>query len=409
MIPFQQICPKLAMDEQRSIRLEGSSDETDLPSDEYGLIESYCQEQDCDCRRVILTVVSKHRNKVEATISFGFDPAGDMPGPFLDPLNRQGKYADEVLDLVASLLRRDRDYVARLKRHYQIAKDIQNGRLRPEDAAPSFRLPTPQPVDLIDPISGSDRTPRRGTVQPDDAFDIHQNLGDEYDEERVEEYIEGMTRQFALSPEGRALVEQDVSLAWAATLVRYSLMYFGRQPQVMSPADHDEVLFTLIPRKVSTSPESAEEIVTELRTFWKFLDRHYGFFNAAPIRRSLDRAAVKRLQDELANPENFGMAKSFFRMGELAGFGMSTPEGLAAFTLQYNSQQAAKPGEQNRRDRSPGSGPQGPTSHGGRRPIVDFGFPFDIGMRTDSGSKQERQPVRDARKRQRQAKKRNRR
>ena len=113
------------------------------------------------------------------------------------------------------------------------------------------------------------------------------------------------------------------------------------------------------------------------------------------------------MQNELANPDNFGMAKSFFRMGQLAGFDMSTPEGLAAFTLQYNSQQAAKLGERNRGDRGPGS--QSPTGPAGRSPFINIGFPFDFGLRDDGQSKQERQPLRDARKRQRQAKKRNRR
>lgn len=88
----------------------------------------------------MLTVVSEKRNKQEANISFGFDPKDPMRGPFLDPLNKQGPYADEFLMLVKNLLMNDVEYVKRLKRHYRIAKEIASGKLDPRDAAPSPRI-----------------------------------------------------------------------------------------------------------------------------------------------------------------------------------------------------------------------------------------------------------------------------
>jgi hypothetical protein len=116
--------------------------------------------------------------------------------------------------------------------------------------------------------------------------------------------------------------------------------YNGVAPATMSPSDFDEVLFELFPRKVSVEPEQASAIVNELKAFWQFLHRQYGLGNAAEIEATLGPAAVKRLERELADPRNYGMAKSFFMAGKQAGFDMTTEEGLAAFQLIYNSQLA---------------------------------------------------------------------
>ena len=70
----------------------------------------------------MLNVISRNEGHV-VSISFGFDPNGPMPGPFLDPINRQSAYAEELLQLVKDLVLSDADYVARLKRHYKMLKD----------------------------------------------------------------------------------------------------------------------------------------------------------------------------------------------------------------------------------------------------------------------------------------------
>ena len=56
-----------------------------------------------------------------ASISYAFDRDDDWPGPFLDPLNPQSRFADALLDLVAQVLA-DPDYVARLEAHYYQVK-----------------------------------------------------------------------------------------------------------------------------------------------------------------------------------------------------------------------------------------------------------------------------------------------
>jgi hypothetical protein len=93
-----------------------------IPKGEYALAEFYCTDPKCDCRRVMLNVMSKAEGHV-ASIGFGFDADGSMPGPYLDPINRQSAYAEELLELVKDLVLSDAAYVARLERHYQMLKD----------------------------------------------------------------------------------------------------------------------------------------------------------------------------------------------------------------------------------------------------------------------------------------------
>jgi hypothetical protein len=78
-------------------------------------------------------VVSQTHLKEEAVISFGLEKNDPFRGPFLDPLFLQGPHANEVLDLLSNLLKRDAVYVGRLERHYEIAKAISDGTLKPEN------------------------------------------------------------------------------------------------------------------------------------------------------------------------------------------------------------------------------------------------------------------------------------
>jgi hypothetical protein len=171
-------------------------------------------------------------------------------------------------------------------------------------------------------------------------FDIQQNLFDDdgcLDDDRVGDYIEGLTKAFENSPEGKAFYDQADDGGYASMMLEYAITYPGVTPPEMSLADFHEVVFELFPRKVSTSAESAPVIVAELRAFWTFLHRQYGLANAPRILAALTNSAVERLARELANPANFGMAKSFIMQGMQAGYDMTTQEGLDAFMAAYNS------------------------------------------------------------------------
>ena len=147
MVPFFQICPALAKAETRSFALV-AKDRAGIPKGEYGLVESYCTEPDCDCQRVMLTVLGRNSGQVEATISLGFNPDDEMSEPFLDPLNPQGAYAENLLGFVAAMVVEDVEYFERLKRHYAITKQIVAGQIRPQEAPASRVIQGQRLVDI---------------------------------------------------------------------------------------------------------------------------------------------------------------------------------------------------------------------------------------------------------------------
>ena len=132
MTPFMERFKELGARETRSLTVTGRSD---LPDGEYGFIELYCDEPDCDCRRVTIVVLRPHTGwKFWATISYGWesldfyqkwtsapgplDPL-EWQGPYLDPLCEQTQYSPALLGLFRFILQSP-GYVQRLKNHYQL-------------------------------------------------------------------------------------------------------------------------------------------------------------------------------------------------------------------------------------------------------------------------------------------------
>jgi hypothetical protein len=180
------------------------------------------------------------------------------------------------------------------------------------------------------------------------VFDIHQSIRDEEtgdsDETRQAAYLDGVMKEFAAAPEAQSIIKQFGRVGWVHTVLSYAFNHLGVSVPTMTLRDFNEVLFTLIPRKVSTEADSAPAIVAELRAFWSFVHRQYGLDNAERIRNSLTEEATHKLEEELSNPANFGMAKGFFMLGKEAGYDMTTQEGINAFMQVYNSAIQNRPG-----------------------------------------------------------------
>jgi len=140
MIPFHSVLPEVAQREVRYVLLgtpAWGSDPSGLPADEYAYLEYYCEELNCDCRRVFLRVIAKDQpGKVFASISYGWekesfcrekrpwnpdDAVGTVLGE-LDPLNEQSKFAAVFLELFRRVVL-DEPYRLRLRRHYLMFKE----------------------------------------------------------------------------------------------------------------------------------------------------------------------------------------------------------------------------------------------------------------------------------------------
>jgi hypothetical protein len=166
LVPLFQIDSALAARETYSFEVTGHRE---LPDGQYGIVEAYCPDPACDCRRVMLNVVARRdfeRGKFAplAAISYGFDREAEHAGPFLDPLNRQSKHADFLLEIVKRVLAKP-EYVARLERHYRLVKSsaveaLSTTSSRVSGGAPDSATRAPK--------SGRGR-PKNGNASPDVA------------------------------------------------------------------------------------------------------------------------------------------------------------------------------------------------------------------------------------------------
>src|SRR6266566_8579726 len=172
------------------------------------------------------------------------------------------------------------------------------------------------------------------------TFNIRQKIFDRDGmllEKVAEQYKEQLSKSFFESPEGQALLDEGIEPGWSDMVVDLGMNYLRVTPATMSPDNLQEILFNLFPRKVSAEEDEAPDIIRELQYFWKFLQREFHLENAAACLKILDDEAANELKEEMSNPANFGMAKSFVMMGKDQGFDMSTEEGLRQWMETFNA------------------------------------------------------------------------
>jgi hypothetical protein len=151
-VPFYQFDPDRAHRETRSVIL--ADPDPVLPAGQYSMIEMYCDEPGCDCRRVLFMVFSRDFEKPLAIVNYGWESvdfyarrapflsrkmAEDLHGPSLNPGSPQSKMAPAILSLIREVVLQDPAYIERLKRHYAMVREAVDGK------------PAPQPFERPDP------------------------------------------------------------------------------------------------------------------------------------------------------------------------------------------------------------------------------------------------------------------
>jgi hypothetical protein len=145
MLAFSERFGDLAFEETRVLTIPPGNV---VPAGVYGLLEFYCPDDDCDCRRVIIMVVSEESGgQVWATLSYGWegadfyrkwspgiDNAPEWFGATLDPLNPQSVHCEAFLRLFKEVVLQDKSYVDRLKRHYTMFKNFSKSPKPPQRA-----------------------------------------------------------------------------------------------------------------------------------------------------------------------------------------------------------------------------------------------------------------------------------
>jgi hypothetical protein len=164
--------------------------------------------------------------------------------------------------------------------------------------------------------------------------------GGEEEEKALEDYQDALLEIFSLSEEGRAFFEGDSDpdqAFWAYQLMYFGFTYEGVSIPKMTVRDVQQIVTGLFPRKISLSSEDeAEEAIPELIAFWQFLKREYKLSTADDILTYL-RKIEPEFKDMMMDPANFGMAKSFFMMGQSSGYDMTDEAEAGRFINIYNA------------------------------------------------------------------------
>ena len=136
--PFHLKFPEIAKKETRALNFINGSGKL---KGAYILDEAYCDEKDCDCRRVFFNIFSDRARKVVATIAWGWESEGyyakwlgdddpllikELKGPILNMTSYQSNIAPILLDHVSDLLE-DEKYVKRIKDHYRLFREAVEG------------------------------------------------------------------------------------------------------------------------------------------------------------------------------------------------------------------------------------------------------------------------------------------
>ena len=144
---FREAFPEIAANETRSV----IPFTQDGPEDTFFFVELYCDEPGCDCRRVLVQVLSERaaragRSPLLASLSYGWEPEqfyrdwasfpldeddmAEIKGPGLQRLAPQSPRAAEMLGHFCTLLE-DAAYVERIKRHYAMFRETIGGGAQP--------------------------------------------------------------------------------------------------------------------------------------------------------------------------------------------------------------------------------------------------------------------------------------
>ncbi len=153
-IPFHEAFPDLAARETRTVT---TRDSARLPAGSYTLIEMYCDEPDCDCRRVFFSVVSSNMSQIETVIAYGWespdfyaqwmgdddpDMARMLKGPLLNRGSFHSDLAPALLDLMETVVLQDPHYIERIKTHYAMFRQAMAS--KPKRGLPRYRSKRPR-------------------------------------------------------------------------------------------------------------------------------------------------------------------------------------------------------------------------------------------------------------------------
>lgn len=174
---------------------------------------------------------------------------------------------------------------------------------------------------------------------PDDVLAALRDLewegeGEEIDPDAREDLEDELIRRFTASPEAKGLSDAEA----CRLVMDLAADFIGVTIATLRAAELREIVFEIIPRKVTVDASEARLIIEQNRAFYAFLEREFGLAQAGACLRVLGGDAIEKLEAALSDRSKFGLAKSLFMAGREAGFDMDTKEGVDAWMRTVQSQ-----------------------------------------------------------------------
>jgi hypothetical protein len=145
---------------------------------------------------------------------------------------------------------------------------------------------------------------------------------------------DALVRRFVASPEAKDLTDVHA----CRFVMDFAADYFTATIPTLSATELREIVFEIIPRKMSIAASEASWIIEETRAFYAFLKRELRLPQADACLRVLGGDAVTELEAALSDPRKFGMAKSLVMGGRQSGFDMDSKAGIEAWMRSVQSQ-----------------------------------------------------------------------
>jgi len=153
---------------------------------------------------------------------------------------------------------------------------------------------------------------------------------DMLDIESVQLVTEALLEHYRLTPDA-ALFEDP--LEGPGMLAQFLARYCGVTLATLSCRDLEEVLFDVIPAKVSAGSEIAKNVIDTARAFFVWMKREHALEQAIDIIDLLNDDATRELEKQMEDPLNYGSAKAMIMQAMAAGVDLSSKEAVDAFMI----------------------------------------------------------------------------
>jgi len=134
-IPFSDRKPEIASHETRAV-IFGAGNEWRIFPGQYALVESFCSDDECDCRKTMIAAFDISSKRIAATIGYGWESTAfytkwlhgdsemgaEMAGSYVESRATQSAHSTQWLAWWENMITSDEKYQDRIREHYRIFK-----------------------------------------------------------------------------------------------------------------------------------------------------------------------------------------------------------------------------------------------------------------------------------------------